>query len=184
MGVYHQGGVIPAQIWLGQQRALHSAEVFWWRTYSPPVWLLDGNRIRVTDLMGASPEAMISRIRAGVDGEGCGGLGVGLVAPRSSMELDTWMQGEGDRDLVFEELWIYRRHVGLDDLDLVGDGVWDSVQRVFGRRGLTIWRVGKRCSSVVASGGGADDGHSRGVDGDGASNDEGEAVMERGELKA
>lgn len=119
-------------------------EIFWWRTYSPPVWLLDGNRLIVTDLMGMELEDMINRLKSGI-GDGCHRPGVGLVAPRSSTDLDAWTEGAGDGALVFDELWTHRRHVGLDDLDWAGDGVWQTLSRVVGRRGLTVWRVGWRC---------------------------------------
>lgn len=126
-------------------------EIFWWRTYSPPVWLLDGNRLKVTDLMGIDMEDMINRLRVGI-GESCHEPGVGLVAPKSSTGLDAWTEGAGDGALVFEELWTYRRHVGLDDLDWGGEGVWQTLSRVVGRRGLTVWRVGRRCAGEDAAG--------------------------------
>lgn len=145
MGVYHQGGVVPVQIWLGQQRHLGVDRTLWWRTYSPPVWLLDGNEMQVTDLMGMELEAMMSRVDAEVGD--CDGPGVGLVAPRSSTELDVWTQNPGTKegDLVFEEMWRYTRHVGLDDLDFAREGVWGTMKRVVGRRGLSVWRVRRRC---------------------------------------
>lgn len=49
MGVYHQGGIIPAQLALPSliTRSLstrhsdaHNIEVFWWKTYPPPTYLL------------------------------------------------------------------------------------------------------------------------------------------------
>lgn len=45
MGVIHQGGVIPAQAFIGSNGAdLFSpglpATVAWWKTYSPPIWIL------------------------------------------------------------------------------------------------------------------------------------------------
>lgn len=145
MGVFHQGGVVPAQIWLGQQRHLGVDRVLWWRTYSPPVWLLDGNEMQVTDLMGIPFEAMKARLEADIDG--CGGPGVGLVAPRSSTELDAWTRGPGtgEEGLAFEEVWRSARHVGLDDLDIAREGAWGSLKRVIGRRGLSVWRVRRRC---------------------------------------
>lgn len=152
MGVYHQGGVVPVQIWLGQQRHLDVDRVLWWRTYSPPVWLLDGNEMQVTDLMGMEFEAMKSRVEAEVGG--CDGPGVGLVAPRSSTELDAWTHGSGkgvgvgvevEGDLVLEEMWRYTRHVGLDDLDVAREGAWGTLKRVVGRRGLSVWRVRRKC---------------------------------------
>lgn len=146
MGVYHQGGVIPTQIWLGEQHSLGVQEVLWWRTYSPPVWLLDGNQMPVTDLMGMKIKRMIEMVNTEV-GE-CGGNTVALVAPSSSTDLDVWTQGEGHGDLVFEPVWTWRRHIGLDDLDFGGDGVWETLKRVVGRRGLTVWKVRRRCGLV------------------------------------
>lgn len=147
MGVYHQGGVVPTQIWLGQQRHAGVDRALWWRTYSPPVWLLDGTEMQVTDLMGMPFEAMKARLDADVGG--CNGPGVALVAPRSSTELDPWTRGPdpgiGEGGLVFEEVWRYTKHVGLDDLDVPREGVWGSLTRVIGRRGLSVWRVRRRC---------------------------------------
>lgn len=160
MGVYHQGGVIPAQIWLGEQDSLGLSEVLWWRTYSPPIWLLGGNNLTTTDLMGMDFE----RLRGVVDAKvgGCGDVGLGLVAPASSVELDAWKEGgredggweegkEGPKverkegEYTLEEVWRYERHLNLDDLDFGGEGVWGTVMRVVGRRGLVVWRVGRRC---------------------------------------
>ncbi len=147
MGVYHQGGVVPAQIWLGKQRdlGLGLPEIFWWRTYSPPVWLLDGNRLQVTDLMGMDVEDMIARLGAGI-GDRCGpsGQAAGLVAPRSSTELDKWTAGDGK--LAFQELWTYTAHLGLDDLNFGAEGISDTLKRVVGRRGLTVWMVQRKCT--------------------------------------
>lgn len=150
---------MPAQIWLGQSHNLGVNQVLWWRTYSPPVWLLNGNEMQVTDLMGMEFKAMQAHVEAEI-GPSCNGLGVGLVAPRSSMDLDAWMQqshakkaaakGEGRKpakkgDLVFEEIWRYPRHIGLDDLDVPREGVWGTLKRVIGRRGLSVWRIRRRC---------------------------------------
>ena len=152
MGIYHQGGVIPAQIWLGQQNeSLGISEVLWWRTYSPPVWLLGGNNITTTDLMGMPFEEMMKRIDAGVGGCGEQAQALGLVAPASSTELDTWTLGKGElrarkkRSLRFEELWRYRRHLNLDDLDIGEEGVGGTLKRVVGRRGLVVWSVRRTC---------------------------------------
>ena len=95
--------------------------------------------------MGMPFEAMKARLEDDVGG--CGGSGVGLVAPRSSTELDTWTRGPGTGagGLVFEEVWRCTKHVGLDDLDIVREGAWGSLERVIGRRGLSVWRVRRRC---------------------------------------
>lgn len=158
IGVYHQGGVVPVQIWLGTQHNSSMSEVFWWRTYSPPVWLLDGNRLQVTDLMGLDVKQMIARLETGLR-DGCH-QSVGLVAPRSRTELDYWTAGgkttEEGGELVFEQVWTHTAHVGLDDLDFAGEGVRGTLERVVGRRGLTIWRVRRRCFPAVQKGSIAD----------------------------
>ena len=156
MGIYHQGGVVPAQIWLGQQNeSLGLEEVFWWRTYSPPVWLLGGNNITTTDLMGMPFKGMMDKIHASTGGCEEQGPVLGLVAPASSMELDSWTNGKSELrngmevSLKFTELWRYRRHLNLDDLDIANEGVSGTLQRVVGRRGLVIWKVSKRCNLEV-----------------------------------
>ena len=153
MGIYHQGGVIPAQIWLGQQNeSLGISEVLWWRTYSPPVWLLGGKNITTTDLMGMPFGDMMTRVDAGVGGCGEQEQALGLVAPASSTELDTWISGKGELgasragSLRFEELWRYRRHLNLDDLDIGEEGIWVTSKRVVGRRGLVVWSVRRSCN--------------------------------------
>ena len=128
-------------------------EVLWWRTYSPPVWLLGGNEnnITTTDLMGMPFADMRSRVDARVGRCGEQGTGLGLVAPASSMELNVWTQGErefegrGGEGLVFEEVWKYGRHLNLDDLDFGEEGVRGTLERVVGRRGLVVWRVKRAC---------------------------------------
>lgn len=95
-----------------------------------------------------------------------------LVAPRSRDELHAWVSFGGTDELgpgrgpnhsdkatitavlkqfpgVSEYSWRLiheeRRHIGLDDLDFADDGIWGTLQRVVGRRGLQAWRVRKRC---------------------------------------
>ena len=144
MGIYHQGGVVPAQAWLGQQKELgaHMQEVMWWRTYSPPVWLMDHNPIRTTDLMGMPFIEMQNEIDTALGKECNTNKSIGLVAPFSSAELDaSW----AERDLVLEEIWRYRRHLNLDDLEFGEEGVLGTWRRVVGRRGLVVRRVRRIC---------------------------------------
>lgn len=158
MGIYHQGGVIPAQIWLGQQNdSLDFQEVFWWRTYSPPVWLLGGNNITTTDLMGMPFEDVMRKVYAGLGSCAEQEKAIGLVAPAASIELDPWTESRGDglwsakeEGLVFEGLWRYRRHLNLDDIDIGGEGVGGTIRRVVGRRGLVVWSVKRRCNDGLA----------------------------------
>ena len=145
MGIYHQGGVIPTQSWLGHQKPLsphHMPEVIWWRTYSPPIWLLDHNPITTTDLMGIPFPDLQSRVDTALGPQCNTNRSIGLVAPWSSTELDEqWT----DRDIVMEEVWRWSRHLNLDDLDVGGEGVWGTVRRVVGRRGLVVRRVRRVC---------------------------------------
>ncbi len=152
MGIYHQGGVIPTQSWLGHQKDLtpHMPEVIWWRTYSPPIWLMDHNPITTTDLMGIPFSELQSRVDAAVGPQCNTNRSIGLVAPWSSTELDSqW----ADRDLVMEEVWRWRRHLNLDDLDIGREGVWGTVRRVVGRRGLVVRRVRRVCQDDGGGGG-------------------------------
>lgn len=147
------------QIWLGKHQhgvfGTGGEEIFWWRTYSPPIWLLDGTSLdpgttglKTRDLMGIPPSALNHKLLAALDD--CTqnpNRTVGLVAPWSSTELDSWrdINVKRSRQLEFEEVWRWERHLNLDDLDVGGEGVWGTLARVVGRRGLVVWRVGRRC---------------------------------------
>lgn len=151
MGVYHQGGIISAQIWLGQQADsdLGLTEVFWWRTYGPPVWLLGGKEMLTTDLMGMKSEDMMARISGAIGG--CGEIrprNVGLVVPFSSVDLDHWIEASLSREhFSFDSVWKTKQHLNLDDIDFDQDGIRGSIARVVGRRGLVIWKVSRVCGS-------------------------------------
>lgn len=149
MGVFHQGGVVPTQNFLARQHNV--SEVLWWRTYNPPTWLLDGRNehMKTTVLMGMQPESMFQAV---VQATPCMRSGVGnttdtfLVAPDSSTFLDRFTQPhEGDPLLRLRKVWQHRRHLNLDDLDVGSEGVWGTLKRVIGRRGLTTWKVDRPC---------------------------------------
>jgi phosphatidylinositol glycan class Z len=156
MGLYHQGGVIPAQIFLSTRE--DAAKAFWWRTYSPPIWLLDHkNKDFITrDLMGMKPESMLTELQRATFSQ-CDKRGsenvekdvVYLIAPKSSTWLDTYTNPTEEdakfHPLYFEQVWQHRRHLNLDDLDIGEDGVWRTLRRVIGRRGLVIWKVTRNC---------------------------------------
>ena len=156
IGIYHQGGVVPAQLWLGQQSKLNTSigEVLWWRTYSPPIWLLNHTPIETTDLMGIPFASLQLRLETAL-GPGCNtNKSVGLVAPFSSMEIDPWIaKSAKDRVFTFEEIWRYHQHLNLDDLDIGKDGVWGTLRRVVGRRGLVVWKVRRLCGDRSTGGG-------------------------------
>jgi GPI mannosyltransferase 4 len=154
MGTYHQGGVVPMQIHIGDQEAVR--HVFWWKSYSPPIWLLDGkaDSIETTDLMGMQKEAMVQELLASVNCKVKNKTGVYLVAPNSATYLDKFTRPQNSsssapqpryHEIYLEERWRYDRHLNLDDLDFGDDGVWPTLRRVVGRRGLVLWEVGIRC---------------------------------------
>ena len=71
---------------------------------------------------------------------------IGLVAPYSSLEIDPWIaESAKDRTFAFEEIWRHGRHLNLDDLDVGEEGVWGTLTRVVGRRGLIVWKVRRLC---------------------------------------
>ena len=151
MGIYHQGGVIPAQIWLGEQESLGLNEVLWWRTYSPPVWLLGGANITTTDLMGMDYSQMLQLVEsksAECFDSNYTTSSLGLVAPWSSMELDDWVPRNGNGRMVARPIWFAKNHVNLDDLDIYGKGAIAELRRVFLRRGLVIWDVKRNCDGA------------------------------------
>ncbi|KAL1969028.1 hypothetical protein VTN77DRAFT_862 [Rasamsonia byssochlamydoides] len=174
MGVYHQGGVVPTQLEIPaivsaslatkQDGRLGTATVFWWKTYSPPLWLLGDNssspvEIKTRDLMGIPGMEMIHELDTAVpkcpkDSE-AGSKPVAaddsratntvfLVAPRSATFLDVYSRPSSSDvgpPLRLHELWTYRKHLNLDDLDFGEDGILPTLKRVIGRRGLTVWAV-------------------------------------------
>lgn len=146
-GVYHQGGAVPVQGWISKEDIVSHA--LWWKTYSPPRWLLDGKNLEVntTDLMGMPGDDMIDVLNQSAS---CVGIESGktlLVAPNSAAFLDSYTGPQASKTdgLTFTQLWQFRRHIGLDDLDFGDDGVWPTLQRVVGRRGLVVWQVEKKC---------------------------------------
>lgn len=71
--------------------------------------------------------------------------GTYLVAPLSATFLDTHVANTSS-NLHFQEVWRYKQHLNLDDLDFGDDGFWPTLKRVIGRRGLGAWRVTKDCA--------------------------------------
>lgn len=185
MGIFHQGGVVPAQIHLASNE-IDLTHAFWWKTYSPPTWLLDGKTVNATttDLMGMPVQEMIQQIaeiapcsisayndseyaqdtsygesEVSID-DGKYNSTVFLVAPLSATALDAFTEGANSKasastdassepqpSIHFAEVWRTRNHFNLDDLDFGDDGVWPTLKRVVGRRGLAIWRVSQSCSA-------------------------------------
>jgi phosphatidylinositol glycan class Z len=155
MGTYHQGGIIPTQVFLSQQA--DATHAIWWKTYSPPIWLLNGKNevLKSHDVMGMKGDLMIRELErlATCHGKAENLNGTYLVAPMSATFLDKYVAKSAPGDLSgvprlrFDQVWEYRQHLNLDDLDFGDDGVWPTLRRVIGRRGLAAWRVTKDCPS-------------------------------------
>lgn len=153
MGVYHQGGIVPTQVFLSKQP--DATQAVWWKTYSPPIWLLNGKNevLKTHDIMGMKGPSMLREIGALAT---CHKSfknetayleekeGTYLIAPTSATFLDEHLSNEVS-GLHFQEVWSYRKHLNLDDLDFGDDGFWNTLNRVVGRRGLAAWRVTKDC---------------------------------------
>lgn len=146
MGTYHQGGIVSAQLWISQQQ--HITQAFWWKTQMPPGYLL-GTRAKdvdVHDLMGSPGAGMTAAVLAHVR---CDSAGSVLVAPQSAVYLDQFLQNNAttskDTKFTLEQLWTYRNHLNLDDMDFEDDSVAGTLGRVVGRRGLGIWKIHRDC---------------------------------------
>jgi phosphatidylinositol glycan class Z len=189
MGVYHQGGVIPAQIAMPSivTNSLNSSssqanvvEVFWWKTYPPPTYLLGQSHynpitstpvnISTTALMGlkqfevqqrlsenlpACQPSLIDKISGSlsIQPEQAVYLAAPLSAWRfheheSQLSLSNFtLSLENDPGLRLDHLATFRRHINLDDMDFGDDGVWPTLQRTIGRRGLGVWKVQRICEA-------------------------------------
>lgn len=166
MGIYHQGGVIPTQLAIPGIIADHrtgqgdgAATVFWWKTYSPPRWLVgDSLDITTNDLMGIPGGELISHLNQAlpacpVDANNTDkDKGTYVVAPKSATFLDRYIPSspsneEKAADIELQELWYYENHLNLDDLHFGDDGVIPTLSRVVSRRGLGVWAVKRRCLS-------------------------------------
>lgn len=197
MGIYHQGGIIPAQLAMTSlitsslnttHSKAHNIEVFWWKTYPPPNFLLgtapfhpSTNRplnISTVPLMGfpqselvfmlmqhmpTCDPSLIERLLLHKEK-----TDVFVVAPLSAWRLDSTSPGAEPYTypptsnfsfaidfnmpparLSMTNLAVFRRHVNLDDMDFGDDGVWNTLERVVGRRGLGVWKVGRLCGPVL-----------------------------------
>ncbi|KAI9837530.1 MAG: hypothetical protein M1819_007181 [Sarea resinae] len=154
MGTYHQGGIVPTQAFLAGRE--DATQALWWKTYSPPIWLLNGKNevLTTTDLMGMPSDQMIQRLKLIAPCRSLNGHnGTYLIAPESATYLDSYADPVPQRrveehGLHMEKVWVYRSHLSLDDMDFAEDGIWSTIKRVVGRRGLAAWRVTNDCTSI------------------------------------
>ncbi|KAK3053857.1 alpha 1,2 mannosyltransferase [Extremus antarcticus] len=149
-GIYHQAGILPAQRFLA--RETNTSQISWWRTYPPPTWL-EGSFLspdaKVKDYMGFDFDQLVEELYNKAECQDERTSVSMLVAPLSAVELDDYLEYEGSgiygATIKLEEVWRTSRHVGLDDLDFAGEGVWKTLRRVVGRRGLAVWVINKKC---------------------------------------
>lgn len=155
MGVYHQGGIVPVQMYMAKTNETVS-HAFWWKTYSPPIWLLNGKNeeLETVDLMGMPGDKMLEQLGSVLPA--CrtrrppkleDRSAVYLVAPRSAYFLHPYHDPAKHEDISLEEVWSFQRHLNLDDMDIPKDGFWKTMGRVVGDRGLVVWRVTRNCWS-------------------------------------
>ncbi|KAI4654646.1 uncharacterized protein J4E79_008520 [Alternaria viburni] len=155
MGVYHQGGIVPVQMNIAKTNETVS-NAFWWKTYSPPTWLLNGKNeeLKTVDLMGCPAEQMIEKVKEALPPcrtrkpPKADRGSVYVVAPRSAHALIPYQSPNNSKDVSLEEVWSYRQHLNLDDMDFADDGVWNTISRVVGDRGLVVWRATRNCWST------------------------------------
>lgn len=53
-----------------------------------------------------------------------------------------------EQGLRLTHLRTYSKHINLDDMDFGDDGLWPTLSRVVGRRGLGVWRVERKCAAI------------------------------------
>lgn len=70
-----------------------------------------------------------------------------LIAPRSAYFLKPFIGENAKEEIRLDEVWSYSKHLNLDDLDFGDEGVWKTLGRVVGDRGLVVWRVGRECGN-------------------------------------
>ena len=126
MGVMHQGGVIPALDHLHSEEFEGKTVFIWWRTYSPPTWMLADQEIQIV-VSTDQTEVAIPKVSKSliIDTMGSKYLYVEtllkamkrdqskvlLVAPVGSFATEVEHKGE------FLEVWNYKWHLDMDHLD-------------------------------------------------------------------
>ncbi|KAF2860937.1 glycosyltransferase family 22 protein [Piedraia hortae CBS 480.64] len=136
-GIFHQGGVVPAQSWISKQANV--TEAIWWKTYSPPRWLLGEENLKIItkDLMGSSNsmEKIYSELPCQTND-----TKTLLIIPssRESVVRETFS------NVSLKPEWHFSRHIGLDDLDFE-QGVWTGLRQIIDDRGLTVLHLSRQC---------------------------------------
>lgn len=190
MGIYHQGGVIPTQLAIpslvtesiaNTHSKAHNVEVFWWKTYPPPTFLLGTDpthpatnhslNISTVPLMGYPQSELVFLLMQHMPT--CDpSLVERMILHKEKTDifvaapLSAWRLEEANpyppasnfsfsiafnippTHLLMTNIFTYRQHINLDDMDFGDDGIPATLGRVVGRRGLGVWRVDRVCGPV------------------------------------
>ncbi|KAI9672212.1 MAG: hypothetical protein M1831_002026 [Alyxoria varia] len=143
MGIYHQAGIVPAQIWIEREghtgSGIQDARVYWWKTYSPPTWLLGEKiaQIDTVDLMGLPAHDLQSQVcRAEAPHKDK----LFLVAPLSASYLDQFNESSHGQ-MRLTEAWRTSKHLNLDDMEFGDDGIIPTLQRVPPRGAYIVYTM-------------------------------------------
>lgn len=126
MGIFHQGGIVPATQVISELYADDNISFIWWRTYCPPLWLLGrkaislqrlnnenfiynhptDNASEIVDTMGSSKDKIDQLLKDLVGSN----RKIYLCLPKASFNLYF-------NDLKVKNIWEYRYHLDLDHID-------------------------------------------------------------------
>ncbi|KAK9318433.1 Alg9-like mannosyltransferase family-domain-containing protein [Lipomyces starkeyi] len=143
-GIYHQGGIVPAQTLYIGPHASATSDVVWWKTYSPPDWLLGEHEVgvihrgtvsdvsnvsslvaldkqpglRVWDMMGSHPDIISTLLKmlmtSVLQRHDRDDGDVLLVAPVAAKGLYKFLD-DPSFPFYLKLEWTYSRHMNLDD---------------------------------------------------------------------
>ena len=166
----------------------HNIEVFWWKTYPPPNFLLGSEpshpatnkslNISTVPLKGypqselvfmlmqhmpTCDPSLIERLfihKEKTDIFVVAPLAAWRLAPPSEPDQQAYKyppvsnfsfaidMNQPPAQLQMTNLAVFRKHINLDDLDFGDDGLWPTLERVVGRRGLGVWKVDRICGPI------------------------------------
>ncbi|EGW33451.1 GPI mannosyltransferase 4 [Spathaspora passalidarum NRRL Y-27907] len=125
MGVLHQGGVVPALTYFQQHQ--QSSVQIWWRTYSPPSWLLASNSTETISLTDqADFSKTINIIDAmGDDIEKVNDKFISLPRDKPIYLITPIASFRHFNSSQFQPIWNHTLHLDMDHLDFTN---WESLQ--------------------------------------------------------
>lgn len=132
MGIFHQGGVIPVLDHFQELNNISDIKYVqvWWRTYSPPTWMLGlkNNTLETLTLSQEYPTTFNIEKNYVIDAMGADNTTlvntlqdlrelnlqhtIYLITPSASFNVDL-----NEVSNTFQELWSYKYHLDMDHLD-------------------------------------------------------------------